>query len=253
MSHRVLLLLIAIIATIAISPAAYACSDSETVEVDGYYWVSVCSDLYGCTGHWQFGIIGYSSTCGFGSGGDGGGGGGGGYSTPSAIDNLRSDYTANGCSPVPDASQFLDESAYNQTGMQNYFSFSDWTDGGSQYVLVDSPLPSMIASMYSCMGNTLPPLGDPGNGAGYRIPGAHTATDACSSHTQGESVDFSTANGSGGHSCQLWNQLAACAHSAGLYVEPWSLIQQQGVIHMHVTTHNPANDPSAYGDACAQP
>jgi hypothetical protein len=31
------------------------------------------------------------------------------------------------------------------------------------------------------------------------------------------------------------------------------MIQQQGVIHMHVTTHEDANDPSQYGDACANP
>lgn len=238
---------------ISFSSPMFACVDNELVEVDGYVWVSVCYST-GCTGHWQWGVIGYYSVCNDPGGGSGGGGSGsGGGSSSSGATTLRNAYTNNGCSPVPDTYQILDENGYDQSGLQDYFSFGDWKDSSSAFVMVDAPLVPAIASMYACMGNQLPGLADPGNGAGYRVPGAHQDSDPCSSHTQGESVDFSTRDSNGAHSCQLWNQLAACAHAAGLYVEPWSLIKAQGVTHMHVTTHEDANDPSDYGDACANP
>jgi hypothetical protein len=244
--------LVGLVLVIAFASPLFACVESEMVEVDGYYWVSVC-DSSSCGGHWQYGVIGYYSSCDDAGGSGGGGTSGGGTTGTSGVTALQNTYTNNDCGPVPIAAQILDENGYDQTGMQNYFGFADWKDGASGFVLVDPPLVPAMDSMYACMGNQLPALADPGNGAGYRVPGAHGSTDPCSSHTQGESVDFSTRDSSGNHSCQLWNQLAACAHAAGLYVEPWALIKQQGVIHMHVTTHQDANDPSQYGDACANP
>jgi hypothetical protein len=229
----------------AMAPVAEACIDNDVTAVEGWLWVSVCSST-GCSGHFQWGVLYYVSTC---EEGYGGGGGAGGSSTPAAVTSLQQKYIQNNCY-VPDVAQFIDQATYNQSGMQQYFAFSDWTDQGSAYVLVDAPLPGMINSMASCMGGSLPALAESGTGAGYRVPGMHPNSDPCSSHAQGESVDLSTRDSSGNHPCQLWNQLAACAHNAGLYVEPWPIIKATGTIHMHVTTHFGPNDPSEYGDAC---
>src|SRR3954470_24735220 len=127
-------LLIGVVLVAAFASPAFACVESEMVEVDGYYWVSVC-DSSSCGGHWQYGVIGYYSSCDD-SGGYSGGSGSGTGGT-SGITALQNAYTNHGCDPVPIAAQILDENGYDQTGMQNYFAFADWKDGASGFVLVD--------------------------------------------------------------------------------------------------------------------
>jgi hypothetical protein len=164
-------------------------------------------------------------------------------------------YADSGCT-VPAAIDFLSETRYNQSGLQNYFSFSDYSSGSASYVLAAPALVTGIAAISSCMDNQLPPLSDPGNGAGYRLPGTNAATP-CGYHTQGLAVDLSTrawdsnGNSTGPHDCLIWNALAGCAHAAGAWVEPWSDIKASGAIHMHLSFGQPAN--AGYGDACANP
>jgi len=77
------------------------------------------------------------------------GGGNGGGSTQTPQQQQRNLYVSNGCSPVPDASQFLDRSAYNASGLANYFSFDAFKAAGNDYVIVDQGLVDGLAAMQS--------------------------------------------------------------------------------------------------------
>ena len=243
--------------------ATFATTASAACQELMPYYVTVEWGDGSTTGHWQFGW--FDVPCDMGGGGDysGGGGyggphGGGGAPTyPADMTTQRQEYIDNDCT-VPPYSAFLDEAAYNQSGLQNFFSFSDFSTGGEPYVIVDPALVTGIASISDCMDNQLPPISDPNNGGGYRGAGDNNDTP-CGYHTKGQAVDLSTramdsyGNFTGAHDCVLWNALAQCAHNAGAWVEPWSTIKDSGVIHMHVSFGQPANTPADYGDACANP
>jgi hypothetical protein len=96
---------------------------------------------------------------------------------------------------------------------------------------------------------TSPALSDPGNGAGYRIPG-QDATTPCGDHCYGTAVDLSVRNTSGVHDCNIWNALAGAAADAGGWVEPASMIAPNGGVpdHFHVAFDGRTN--TNYGDAC---
>lgn len=226
-----------------------------------FYYVVATDDATGeiIGGHWQSGWepVECESAGGGSYYGGGSGPSGGGSSYPAAMTTQRNLYLENECT-VPSYAQFLDEAAYNATGLQNYYSFYDFSTAGGSYVLVDQRLVDGVASISLCMDNQLPSLSDPHNGAGYRLPGQNENTP-CGRHTQGVAVDISTrawdsyGNATGAHDCTMWNVLANCAHEAGGWVEPWADIKASGVIHLHVSFGQPANSPADYGDACANP
>ncbi len=178
------------------------------------------------------------------------GGGTGGTTPPppkTPQQQQRDLYANQPCSPVPDASQFLDSTGYGSSGLQNYFSFADFQSPSASYVLVDSALVSGLGAMARTV--TIPGLSDPGNGAGYRIPGANSATP-CGDHTYGTAVDLSVRNSSGTHDCNIWNALAVAGNAAGGWVEPASSIAPNGGVpnHFHIAFDGRTN--TNYGDAC---
>ena len=180
---------------------------------------------------------------------DGGGGPGGGGTPPPQTpqDAQRDLYVSQPCSPVPFASDFLDSSGYGGSGLQNYFSFADFKSPSKDYVLVDSALVTGLAAMSQTV--TIPGLSDPGNGAGYRIPGANSATP-CGDHIYGTAVDLNVHNSNGAHDCHIWNALAAAGNAAGGWVEPASMIAPNGGVpnHFHIAFDGRTN--TNYGDAC---
>lgn len=153
------------------------------------------------------------------------------------------------CSIFPAASEFLDSTGYGSSDLQNYFSFNDFKSPSANYVLADSRLVAGLGAMAQTV--PIPGLSAPGNGAGYRIPGANPKTP-CGAHCYGTAVDLSVRNSSGVHDCRIWNALAAAGNAAGGWVEPASLItdgSKTGTLdHFHVEFGR-TSDPK-YGDGC---
>jgi len=218
----------------------------------------ICDSSYVCTYSDGCPSCGGCSTtyywCDPGSGGSGGspppddGSGGTGTPPPKTPQEQQRDlYVNQPCSPVPDASQFLDATGYGSSGLQNYFSFADFKSPSANYVLVDGGLVTGLGSMARTV--SIPGLSDPGNGAGYRIPGANSATP-CGDHTYGTAVDLSVRNSSGTHDCNIWNALAVAGNAAGGWVEPASSIAPNGGVpnHFHIAFDGRTN--TNYGDAC---
>ncbi len=181
---------------------------------------------------------------------DDGGGGPGGGTTETPQQTQRDLYVSTGCSPVPDASQFLDRSGYNASGLANYFSFDAFKYPNKDYVLVDQALVRGLSVMQSELDTmSLPGLSGYADGSGYRIPGSNSDTP-CGDHCYGTAVDLNVHNSSGVHDCHIWNALAGAANAAGGWVEPASMIAPSGGTpdHFHVAFDGRTN--TNYGDAC---
>lgn len=186
----------------------------------------------------------------------GGGGGPSTPTTPSSLTTQRQMYADKGCS-TPALSEFLDINGFAASGLGTWTTFSDFKMSDADYVLIDPALVTGMLSIGLCMDNQMPRNSDPGHGGGYRLPGTNAIT-TCGAHTYGKAIDLSiravdyNGNNTGAHDCRLWNALAACAHAAGGWVEPWSQIAATGLLHMHIGFGQPVNTPAEYGDACAQ-
>lgn len=187
-----------------------------------------------------------------GGGGYYGNTGSGGTGTSSQLSTLETAYKDT-CGDTVTNSDFLDETAYNQSGLQNYFPWSDYRYGTYNYVMMGQALVGVVQSMVDCMDNNFPPIGDPGNGGGWRPPGSSSSTP-CGDHVYGDAIDLTvkalTQTGfNDNYDCHLWNALAQCAHDAGAWVEPISTIVQNGPPHFHFSWRNGSTNTD-YGDAC---
>src|ERR1041385_8984218 len=233
---------------------------SAQCQVQVVYYVEATDDSTGevIGGHWQMGWEDTSCDGGGGyydGGGSTGGGttGGGGVTYPQVLTDQKNLYQTECGEDIPYAN-FLDQSAYNSKGMP--FPWSSYQYSGYDYVLLDSKLDDGTKNIDDCMVGkemSIPPISDPGAGGGYRVPGANSSRP-CESHVHGLALDLTikTWNGTGfdlPYDCHMWNELAACAHAAGAWVEPWSQIVAEGAPHFHFGFNSPAN--SDYG-TCTQ-
>jgi hypothetical protein len=179
--------------------------------------------------------------------------GGGGPTSPppkTPQQTQRDLYVNEGCSPIPDESQFLDRDGYDKSGLGNYFIFDAFKLASKDYVLVHPALVKGLSVMTSELDTmSLPGLSNYADGAGYRIPGSNQSTP-CGDHCYGTAVDLSIRNSAGAHDCHTWNVLAAAAHAANGWVEPASMIAPGGGVpdHFHVAFDGRTN--TDYGDAC---
>jgi hypothetical protein len=240
--------------TLALAGRASAC------QVLVSHYVSAYDDGTGefIGGHWQLGWE--DVPCDYGGGGSppagGGGSGGGGLPTqplyPQNLIDLKNLYSTQ-CGENIEYGRFLDQSDYNYAWMP--FPWDQYKYSGYDYVLLDAKLADGTKSVDGCMAlkeMSMPPISEPGNGGGYRPPA--TNGRPCDSHVHGLALDLTikTWNGTGfglPYDCKLWNELAACAHDAGAWVEPWSQIIAEGAPHFHFGFNSPPNND--YGDACA--
>jgi hypothetical protein len=158
-------------------------------------------------------------------------------------------YVNQPCSPVPDASQFLDSSGYNASGLANYFSFDDFKFGTAKYVLVDQALVSGLSAMQSELDTMKLPGLSGTHGEGYRTPGSNGDTP-CGDHVYGKAVDLNIHNSSGVHDCHIWNALAGAANAAGGWVEPASMTAPNGGVPDHFHVAFDGRPSTNYGDAC---
>jgi hypothetical protein len=227
---------------------------AEMMVVCGYTEFDSCWDIAGgavCSANV------YLSYCDNGSGGttpppDDGSGGGTPPPPKTPQQQQRDLYVSQGCSPVPDASQFLDQAGYSASGLANYFSFNAFKDPNGEYVIVDAALVRGLSAMQSELDTTsLPGLSGYADGTGYRLPGANSDT-SCGDHCYGTAVDLNIHNSAGAHDCHIWNALAGAANAAGGWVEPASSIRSGSVTgsldHFHVAFDGRTN--TNYGDAC---
>lgn len=239
--------------------AVCARTASAACQMQVVYYVEATDDGTGevIGGHWQFGWE--DVPCDGGGGGyyDGGGStgggstGGGGWTPtyPQNLTDLKNLYQTTCGEDIPYGS-FLDQSDYDYTQMP--FPWSSYKYSGYDYVLLDPKLVDGTKAINDCMigqEKSMPPIADPGAGGGYRAPGENSSRP-CESHVHGLALDLTikTWNGTGfdlPYDCQMWNALAACAHDAGAWVEPWSQIVAEGAPHFHFGFNSPAN--SNYG------
>ncbi|HEY2325269.1 MAG TPA: hypothetical protein VGJ82_20595 [Thermoanaerobaculia bacterium] len=223
---------------------------ASCTEYTEYYYVTVDWSDGSQTGHWQTGDT-YEVCDDGGSGGYYSGGGGTGTSG-SQLSSLKNMYQTT-CGDALTDGDFLDETAYNQSGMQNYFSWSDYHYESYNYVMMDQSMVGIVASVADCMDNNLPSMGQPNEGGGYRTPGSNSSTP-CGDHVYGDAIDLTikalTQTGyNGNYDCHLWNALAQCAHDAGAWVEPIDQILADGFPHFHFAWKNGQTNTD-YGDAC---
>lgn len=133
---------------------------------------------------------------------------------------------------IPSQHQFINATQFNQLYPNSNFSFLELTrtddvnnNTGSHYpcAIIDYRLVPLLEEIRACYGSSIYITG------GYRPPFHHydhKGFTSLSRHMYGAAADLRSNN-----SCSQWRELALCAHSKGLWVEPYNLSTKD---HVHV-------------------